>query len=93
MMTAANVLEVSNWITELKLLMLALHEYETGTAVNVVLVTPRQTRVIVPWSVVSTAVGDRAKFLVDCCTGAGVDVNSLQAEITKHLPATAQSGG
>ena len=93
MMTAANVLEVSNWITELKLLMLLMQEYETGTAVNVVLMSPKQTRVIVPWAVVRTTVSDRAKFLITACTDAGVDIESLQAEISKHLSPTAQSGG
>lgn len=93
MMTAANVLEVSNWITELKLLMLTLHEYETTNASTIVLATRQSTRVIIPWSIVETVVTQRAKVLVDLCIAAGVDVNSLHGEIRKHLPATAQSGG
>lgn len=94
MMTAPNVLAVSNWITELKLLMLVIHEYKVEAAnPNIALVTAKQTRVLVPWSVVETSFEARAKFLVECCVESGVDVISLQQEINKHLPSTTQSGG
>lgn len=93
MMTAPNVLAVSNWITELKLLMLILHEQQTGTTPNVALVTQKQLRVVVPWELIAPVVEARAKFLVDACRDAGVDENSLQQEIVKYLPPTTQSGG